>query len=435
MSAKQIAGFSKLDKADKRAWVARTYAREADALLTTWQGFDHADASVQEALDHFSENTLANFPMPFGVAPNLVVDGETYAVPMVIEESSVVAAASAAAKYWSTRGGFRTEVIGTEKVGQLFFAWPGQLAALHDALAALTEVLRAACADLTANMERRGGGLLRVEALDHADVPDTFELRGHFETCDSMGANFINTVLERWGEVLPSAFAKTGLAEPGLPEVVMAILSNYTPGCVVRAEVSCHIDDLGRGAGGFTSAELASRFHRAVRLAVASPYRATTHNKGIFNGVDAVVLATGNDFRAVEACAHAYAARDGQYRSLSDCTLEGGVFRFWLELPLALGTVGGLTRTHPVAATALELLGHPSAERLMRIVAATGLAQNFAAVRSLVTTGIQAGHMRMHLQNILTQLDADAAQRAAATHHFADKPVSVAGVRAWLAEA
>ena len=429
---KQVRGFSKRSKAEKRQWVAQTFAQQPDATLARWSSFDHSDADVQARLDDFSENTLANYPLPFGVAPNFVIDGQTYAVPMVTEESSVVAAASAAAKYWSTRGGFRTTIVSTEKVGQLFFTWDGELIQLQERLAELEETLRSAAKELTVNMERRGGGVLRIEVLDFAELPHTYELRGHFETCDSMGANFINTVLERWGEVLPAAFAKTGLAEPGLPEIVMAILSNYTPACVVRAEVSCHIDEMGRGAGGHSSAELSKRFHRAVELARVSPYRATTHNKGIFNGIDAVVLATGNDFRAVEACGHAYAARDGQYRSLSRCTLEDGEFRFWLELPLALGTVGGLTKAHPLAASALDLLGQPSARQLMRIVAATGLAQNFAAVRSLVTTGIQAGHMRMHLQNILTQLEVDAEQRAAATAFFADKTVSVAGVRAWL---
>ena len=212
----------------------------------------------------------------------------------------------------------------------------------------------------------------------------------------------------------------------------MAILSNYTPECLVRAEVGCTIEEMGPGTRGFTSAQVADRFHRAVQLARHNPYRATTHNKGIFNGVDAVVIATGNDFRAVEAAGHAYAGRDGQYRSLSHCTLEDGYFRFWLELPLALGTVGGLTKAHPLAATSLELLGYPDAETLMRIVASAGLAQNFAAVRSLVTTGIQAGHMRMHLQNILTQLGATDKQRAAATAHFAERAVTFAGVRAWL---
>lgn len=435
-----IDGFSKLSKADKRTWLSSTYGTDPNELLLRWQGFDSADPEVQDRLDNFAENTIANYPLPLGIAPNFLIDGAFYAVPMVIEESSVVAAASAAAKYWSTRGGFKTTILGTTKIGQLFFEWEGDESDLRQNLPKLAVLLKDASHELTVNMESRGGGILDISLESFPELPNTYELRGKFETCDSMGANFINSVLEAWGTTLPSAFAKTGLnpsfasEEQFEPVVIMAILSNYTPECVVRAEVSCPIAELGKGAGGFSSAELAIRFHRAIQLARVSPYRATTHNKGIFNGIDAVVLATGNDFRAIEACGHAYAARDGQYRSLSHCSLDNDVFRFWLDIPLALGTIGGLTKAHPLAASSLEILGKPSAEQLMRITAATGLAQNFAAVRSLVTTGIQAGHMRMHLQNILTQLGADQSVRQAATDYFSDKTVSVAGVRAWLSE-
>ena len=177
---------------------------------------------------------------------------------------------------------------------------------------------------------------------------------------------------------------------------------------------------------------LARRFAMAVRIAQIDPYRATTHNKGIYNGIDAVVLATGNDFRAIEACGHTYAARDGQYRSLSRCTVHDGIFHFELEIPLALGTVGGLTALHPLARLSLELLGRPSARELMQIVAAVGLAQNFAAVRSLVTTGIQQGHMKMHLTNILNHLGANEAESAAAQSYFTGQTVSFSAVRTFL---
>ncbi|MCY7327305.1 MAG: hydroxymethylglutaryl-CoA reductase, partial [Saprospiraceae bacterium] len=177
---------------------------------------------------------------------------------------------------------------------------------------------------------------------------------------------------------------------------------------------------------------LADRFATAVRIANIDPYRATTHNKGIFNGIDAVVLATGNDFRAIEACGHAYASRGGHYHSLSRCKVSDGVFRFELEIPLALGTVGGLTALHPLAKYSLELLGHPSARELMCIVACAGLAQNFAAVRSLVTTGIQQGHMKMHLTNILHHLGASDEEAAAAQFHFSKQTVSFSAVRTYL---
>jgi len=438
-----INGFSKLSKAAQREWVAEQYGDDAGQLIMRLASFDHPDKRTQEGLDHFAENTIANYVMPLGIAPNFMIDGKTYAVPMAIEESSVVAAASAAAKYWGTRGGFKTTILGTTKVGQLFFEWEGDEALLQEALPQLSLKLLERSKPHTANMVKRGGGVKGITLHSYPELPNTFELRGTFETRDSMGANFINTILECWGAALPSVFSaclklverKTvALQSQQLsePRVLMGILSNYTPECIVRAEVSCHVDEMGQGAGGFTPLELSKRFHQAVQLARVSSYRATTHNKGIFNGIDAVVIATGNDFRAVEACGHAYAGRDGQYRSLSNSSIIDGQFRFWLDIPLALGTVGGLTKAHPLAAASLEILGQPGAEELMRVVAATGLAQNFAAVRSLVTTGIQAGHMRMHLQNILTQLGAEDAKRSEAETYFADKIVSVAGVRAWL---
>jgi len=197
----------------------------------------------------------------------------------------------------------------------------------------------------------------------------------------------------------------------------MSILSNYVPDCLVRAEVSCPVSELAEDDS--TDAErFAEKFVQAVKIAEVEPYRAVTHNKGIMNGVDAVVLATGNDFRAVEAGVHAYASRDGQYRSLTHAKIENGIFTFWLELPLALGTVGGLTGLHPLVKLALELLHKPSAKELMQIVAVAGLAQNFAALRSLITTGIQEGHMKMHLMNILNQFEATTKEKELLTDHF-----------------
>jgi hydroxymethylglutaryl-CoA reductase len=193
------------------------------------------------------------------------------------------------------------------------------------------------------------------------------------------------------------------------------------------------VDDLGTfDNGNMSAAEFAAKFERAVRIARIDPYRATTHNKGIMNGIDAVVLATGNDFRAVEACAHTYAAHDGTYRSLSECEVKDGVFRFWLNFPIAIGTVGGLTSLHPLAKRSLELLGNPNAKQLMEIIACVGLAQNFAAVRSLTTTGIQAGHMKMHLTNILASMQANDDEVVKAKKYFEDKTVSVSAVREFL---
>ncbi len=435
MSNKTVSGFSKLSKKDKLKWVAKNFFKDPEAVMHVIKGFWHKDAEQQRIIDGFSENTISNFVMPYGVAPNFIINGKEYAVPMVIEESSVVAAASAAAKFWMQRGGFTAEILGTKKVGQVHFTWTGDPEKLHEDFPELRKKLRAEAADLTANMEARGGGILDIilQEMTHIE-PHYYQLKCTFETCDSMGANFINSVLERMGQTLQS-FAATHPAfsdEERDLTVIMAILSNYTPDCLVRATVTCPVEDLGTFPGGMSAEVFAEKFSTAVRIARIDPYRAATHNKGIYNGVDAVVLATGNDFRAIEACGHTYAARDGQYRSLSHCTVENGTFKFWIDLPLAVGTVGGLTKLHPMAKTSLELLGNPTAEELMMIIAVTGLAQNFAALRSLTTTGIQKGHMKMHLLNITNHLAATESETKKAVKYFADKSVSFSAVRAFL---
>jgi hydroxymethylglutaryl-CoA reductase len=239
-----------------------------------------------------------------------------------------------------------------------------------------------------------------------------------------MGANFINSCLESFAQTLKDLAAEhvSELGDAPL-QVVMSILSNFTPECLVRAEVSCKISEIEEGSG-IGNLEFAEKFCRAIRIASVEPYRAVTHNKGIMNGIDSVIIATGNDFRATEACAHAYAAKDGKYTSLTHASVVGDEFHFWIELPLSIGTVGGITNLHPMVRFAHELLGYPSANELMQITAVAGLAQNFSAVRSLITSGIQKGHMKMHLLNILNQLEATDAEKEEIVAHFKDKVVS-----------
>ena len=427
---KTISGFSKLPKTGKIEWVVNNFLAEDKSAAAELSSFWHQDNDLQKVLDGFSENTLSNYPMPFGVAPNFNINGKTYAIPMVIEESSVVAAASSAAKFWMQRGGFHAEVLSTVKIGQVHFLYSGDKADLFRHFEDLENELRADTKPITVRMEKRGGGIDTIELLDLTHLEkDYYQLKVSFETCDSMGANFINSVLEQFGTTL-KRYTKQHLQQEAT--IVMAILSNYTPDCIVRAWVECPIEDLAGACKDMDAATFAKKFYTAIRIAQIDPYRATTHNKGIFNGIDAVVLATGNDFRAVEACGHTHAARDGQYRSLSACSIENGVFKFWLDLPLAVGTVGGLTKLHPLAKRSLEILGNPSAKELMEVIAVTGLAQNFGAIRSLVTTGIQQGHMKMHLQNILNHLGAQNGEVEATTAHFEDKVVSFNGVRAFL---
>jgi hydroxymethylglutaryl-CoA reductase len=434
---KTINGFSKLTKQEKIQWVADTFAVQSAEMVEQITSWHHHDPDQQKILDGFTENALTNYPLPFSIAPNVKVNGKVYAVPMVIEESSVVAAASSAAKFWLDKGGFHAEVLGSVKLGQVHFRWGGQTAVIQALFPEIKAALMTSTEDLTANMNRRGGGILDIELLDFTALePNYYQIRASFETCDSMGANFINSVLERFGNTLEYFFdTRSELSDADRDvEVVMCILSNYTPDCVVRAWVECPVDeleDLARHAG-LPGPEAVDRICTAVRIACIDPYRATTHNKGIFNGIDAVIMATGNDFRAVEAGGHTYACRDGQYRSLSRAYVDNGIFRFELQLPLALGTVGGLTALHPLAKRSLEILGNPGAHELMMIVAAVGLAQNFAAVRSLVTTGIQRGHMKMHLTNILHHLGASNEEITQAQEYFSTQTVSFSAVRGFL---
>ena len=436
MHSKSISGFSKFSKSEKIEWLKANFLNEYDEsdVLTIFQ---QNDVDLQKVIDGFSENTISNFVLPYGLAPNFLIDGNLYCVPMVIEESSVVAAASAGAKYWQERGGFKTTILGTTKIGQVHFVWNGESSKLISIFPEIEKTLRFKAAPICENMAKRGGGITKIELLDFTEKEKgLFQLRVHFETCDSMGANFINSVLENFATSLEDYFVDNPLftdAEKDI-NIIMSILSNYTPECVVRAEVSCPVKELGTFANGMMAEHLAEKFRMAVRIAHIDPYRATTHNKGIYNGIDAVVLATGNDFRAIEAAGHTYAAKDGQYRSLSYCEVENGIFRFWLDIPLALGTVGGLTSLHPLAKLSLDILGNPTAEQLMRIIASVGLAQNFGAVRSLVTTGIQQGHMKMHMMNILNHLKATDQESASAIKYFEDKTVSFAGVRDYINE-
>ncbi|EAQ42297.1 hydroxymethylglutaryl-CoA reductase [Polaribacter sp. MED152] len=413
--SKIISGFSKLTKEEKIDWLTENYFQNQSESIAIIKQYWNANKNLQELHDDFIENTISNFYMPFGVAPNFVINDRTYVIPMVVEESSVVAAASKVAKFWSTRGGFKTKVLGTTKIGQVHFMYAGKKEELHNYFNKNKTELYAATASITKNMEKRGGGILDISLVDKTDkLANYYQLHVTFETKDSMGANFINSCLE----AIAKKFENEDI------EIVMSILSNYVPECLVRAEVSCKIEEL----GGDNPQKFAEKFKQAVEIAEIEPYRAVTHNKGIMNGVDAVVLATGNDFRAVEAGAHAYASRKGSYSSLSHCSIDDGIFKFWIEIPLALGTVGGLTALHPMAKLSLEMLQKPSARVLMQIMAAAGLAQNYAALRALTTKGIQHGHMKMHLQNILNQFDATEDEKKAVEKYFEERTVSHSAV-------
>jgi hydroxymethylglutaryl-CoA reductase len=424
MNGEIINGFSRLSKNEKINCISALLGDEGFAD----EAISYAHPEKQELFDSFSENTLTNFVLPFGVAPNFLINGKVYHIPMVVEESSVVAAASAAAKFWSTRGGFQTKIISTTKKGHVHFLWFGEPEVLIDSFSAIKEKLIDGTLHLTSRMRERGGGITEIKLENYSSrLNGYYRLAVDFETADSMGANFINTVLEAMADILRSFVHENFAGNEEKLEVIMSILSNHVPECVVECSVSCGLSQLDKIDGETPASIFAKKFKTAVDIACLDPYRAATHNKGIMNGIDSVVIATGNDFRAVEAGAHTFASLDG-YKSLSKVGIENDTFTFSLKIPLAVGTVGGLTALHPMAKRAMQILGNPSARELMTIIAAAGLANNFSAVKALVTKGIQQGHMKMHLSNMLIPYNLEADKKKMVENYFQSRPVSFAAV-------
>jgi len=425
-----VNGFSKLSRAKKLAWL-KEQANLSVGTMKILEDHLHRDAATQAVYGDLSENSVSNFYLPLGLAPNFLINGKLMILPMVTEESSVVAAASSAAKFWALHGGFHSSVTGNTRVGQVHFTWSGTPAELQRIFETNRERLLQSVRPLTRRMEQRGGGIRSME-IRPADrgLPGYYQLFVTFNTADAMGANFINSVLERLALEFTQIMEFSGTG--GEFEVVMSILSNYTPESIVQCYVEGETRIFEKVGSGLSARQFADKFRKAVDIAIHDPYRAVTHNKGIFNGIDAVTIATGNDFRAVEACGHAYASRNGKYESLSRVELSEDSFRFTLEVPLAVGTVGGLTGTHPMAAASLEILGNPSSGELMEVIAAAGLANHFNALRSLVTSGIQKGHMKMHLGNMLRQLGASKEESEMVSLYFADHTLSYAEVAMYL---
>ncbi len=423
MNERYIDGFSKLTKAEKINWLATHYLQD-DEDVRLLKKYWLADDQLQSLHDGFTENPVSNYILPYAVAPNFLVNGKTYAVPMVTEESSVVAAAAKAAKFWYPFGGFHAKVTGKVKTGHIHLIFKGEKEKLASFLERRKADFLQRLKPITENMEKRGGGILSVALEDLTDkIPGYYTVTFKFDTVDSMGANFINTVLEEFAMYMEEEWRKEGNEED--LDILMRILSNYNPECKVHVKVEAPVKDLPVD----NPEKYVDRFITAVKMAEKNIYRAVTHNKGIMNGIDAVVLATGNDFRAVEAGAHAYASRHGEYTSLSKAYRSGNKLIFEMSLPLALGTVGGVTVLHPLAKTSMKMLGNPPAEKLMEIVASVGLAQNFSAVHSLITEGIQKGHMKMHLNNILMQLGSTPEEMERVKQLLGDEKVHVKRVK------
>jgi len=381
MTDSRLAGFYNLDLAQRQALLSTSTGLDLTPI------FGSGGLSPAQA-DSMIENVVGVFGLPLGIAANFVVNGKDVLVPMAIEEASVVAGASNMAKLVRESGGFRADADPSHMIGQI------QLVDLADPSAAERALLAAEAEILTAGdaanprLVELGGGAreLVVRRLEHSPSASMLVVHLIYDTVDSMGANSINTVLER---VAPLIEAISG------GRAHLRILSNLADRRLARA--SCGIPPLQLASEHYDGGQVRDGIIEAGAFAAADPYRAATHNKGIMNGVDAVVIATGNDWRAVEAGAHAYAARRGRYEPLSRwSTDDQGQLVGEIELPMALGTVGGATRSHPVAQACLELMQVRSARELAGIVAAVGLAQNLAALRALATEGIQRGHMELH---------------------------------------
>ena len=431
--SKEIKGFSKLSKKEKINWLVSSYFKDDFHAKNILKQYWNSNESLQNLHDEFSENSISNYYLPFSIAPNFLINDKKFTIPMTIEESSVVAAAGKAAKFWMKHGGFKAEVINDEKIGQVHFFYHGNKKTIIEYFEFVKPILFKETESITKKMKSRGGGITDISLIDKSSqLTGYFQLFATFKTVDAMGANFINSCLEEFANIFKNStqlFEAKNLKKEEI-EVVMSILSNYVPNCLVKTEVSCSVQDINSLEPNTT--DFANKIIQAINIANLDIHRAVTHNKGIMNGIDAVVIATGNDFRAIEAGAHAYASRKGTYQSLSNAYIKNNNFYFELTLPMAIGTVGGVTNLHPLVKLALKILGNPNSKELMKIIASVGLAQNFGALRSLVTSGIQKGHMKMHLINLLNKYELNEEEKKLAIAYFKNRTVSSSSVDSFI---
>jgi len=398
LQSSRLPGFFKLSIAERLDHAATVAGLDSE----TKAAFQRLGGLEPDQADHMVENVIGVFGLPLGIATNFLVNDREVLVPMAIEEPSVIAGASFMAKLAREGGGFHAETTEPHMIGQI------QILDVPDLEAAKTRILEHRD-EILSEADRvdpmilsLGGGARDIEIRILSETPVGPMLIVHliYDTRDAMGANAINTAVERLGPLLESlSQGRTHLK----------ILSNLADRRL--AKVTCTIPTTALTFEKFAGPSVRDGIVEAWAFAAADPYRAATHNKGIMNGVDAVVIATGNDWRAVEAGAHAYAARAGRYTSLSEWGVdEAGDLKGFLELPLAVGTVGGATRVHPLAKACLALMGVDSARELAQVIAAVGLAQNLAALRALASEGIQRGHMSLHARQIAIAAGAEGEQ-------------------------
>lgn len=375
-------GFSKLSRKQRfDRLVELGFLDKEDVKLLRASDFLPIDLA-----EKFIENSLGYFPMPMGIATNFDIDGKEVPIPMVVEETSIIAAASKTAKWVKSAGGIRTSMLGHLGIGQIQFAKLNDDKKFEDAiLNNFDEIIKMANEVPALGLVKRGGGVknIRVRILDRPDGLKMGVVHVEVKTCDAMGANIINQICEFLSEPIEDMTGETS---------TMCILSNLTDTRLVKAEVELFGVD----------AELGDKIKEASLFAELDPYRASTNNKGVLNGIDPILIATGNDWRAVQAGLHAYAAESGQYKSITHWDYDPKSKRLFGHLiaPISVGTVGGVTALHPFSKMSIKMLGIKSADDLSRICAAVGLVQNLGALRALSTVGIIEGHMKLHIKNL-----------------------------------
>ena len=379
-------GFSKLNREERLQKLLQVGALTSEDL----QYLNHGGIQQPDLAEKWIENAIGYFQLPLGVAVNFNIDQRDYVIPMAVEETSIIAALSKTAKWISETGYITTEITGDCIIGQIQLPTVSNLKNFTEIFHQHKNILiHKANQDVAANMVSRGGGVKNIElrSLPRHDGKDMVIIHVMMDSCDAMGANILNQVLE---------YLKQPIEELSGEKVNLCILSNLNDQKITSATITMHNIE----------PSLGYKLQEASLFAELDPYRAATHNKGIMNGIDPVVIATGNDWRAIEAGAHAYAAKTGQYTSLSTWRYDNGTLIGKLSAPLIVGTVGGVTALHPSAKLSLRMMGIESANHLSRILASVGLVQNLGAITALCTEGIIKGHMKLHIDNLLLATDA-----------------------------
>lgn len=373
-------GFSKLNKEERlKALLEVGALQESDVEYLQRGGLK--DTALGEK---FIENVIGYFQMPLGVATNFQIDGRDYVIPLAVEETSIVAAASKTAKWVRENGEITTRMIGQEIIGQIQLAKISDFAKFEALIDSQKQnFIQISNQEVAFGLVRRGGGVKEIvtRRVPRGDGTDMAVIHVHMDAVDAMGANIVNQVCE---------FLKQPIESLTGEKVTMCILSNLVDTKLTEAKVILHKID----------PALAEKIEEAALFAKQDPYRAATNNKGVLNGIDPILIATGNDWRAVESGVHAYATRDGQYRSITEWKREGSALVGKLTAPIIVGTVGGVTTLHPTAAMCMRMLGVQTATELSRVIASVGLVQNLGALRALVTEGIIEGHMKLHIKNL-----------------------------------